>query len=109
MKENELWTWKLPPIMDTTILDGAEEQPTDICLNGDIILIVAEDCVRLRVDSQSLRSASKIFDAMFAPCWSEGQTLSRDLPTEVALPDDNAEAMWMICRVIHHRNDLAPK
>jgi hypothetical protein len=111
MQEHETWTWdlELPHAMDTAILDGAEEKPADICLNGDIILIVGEDCVRLRVDSQSLRSASKIFDAMFGPCWSEGQKLSRDLPTEVALPDDNAEAMWMICRVIHHRNDLAPK
>ena len=65
--------------------------------------------MRLRVYSQQLRSASKIFSAMFGPDWSEGQRLSKELPKEVALPDDDAKAMRIICCTIHFRNDLVPE
>jgi hypothetical protein len=86
-----------------------QEEPAEIDPKGDVFLVVGKENVRLRVNSQSLRSASKAFAAMFGPRWSEGQSLSKEVPTEVALPDDDAETMRTICCVIHHRNDMLPE
>ncbi|EON98475.1 putative btb poz domain-containing protein [Phaeoacremonium minimum UCRPA7] len=74
--------------------------------DGDVILVVGEGGVKLRVHSQALRNASKVFDAMFGPHWAEGQDLSKENPKEIRLEEDNCDAMWRICCVIHHRNDL---
>jgi hypothetical protein len=95
--------------MDTTMRDGGQEGLGDIVSDGDVILVVGNENARLRVNSQSLRSASKMFGAMFGPDWLEGQRLSKELPTEVALPYDDVGAMRTICCVIHHRNDLVPE
>jgi len=89
--------------------DGEQERLGDIVPDGDVILLVGNENVRLRANSQSLRCASKTFGAMFGPDWREGQGLSKELPAEVALPDDDVGAMRTICCVIHHRNDLAPE
>lgn len=80
----------------------------EICANGDIVLVVGPQSVRMRVHSQCLRCASKVFTAMFGPHWSEGQDLSEDSPKEVTFEEDNAEALYAACCVIHHRNDLLP-
>ena len=58
--------------------------------------------------SVCMRTASKVFDAMLGPHFSEGQPSNGGLPRKVSMPDDNAVAMTTICNVIHHRNDLAP-
>ncbi|PVH91394.1 hypothetical protein DM02DRAFT_664040 [Periconia macrospinosa] len=92
--------------MDTTKRDGEPDQVVNISRDGDVILIVGAENVRLRVQSQCLRSASKTFSAMFGPRWSEGQRLSKGSPTEVPLPEDDADAMRTICCIVHHRNDL---
>jgi hypothetical protein len=63
---------------------------TDILPDGDVVLVVGGDNIRLRVYSQCLRSASQVFAAMFGPNWSDGQRLSRESPTEVPLPEDDA-------------------
>ncbi|KAK8080121.1 hypothetical protein PG997_007939 [Apiospora hydei] len=82
----------------------------DISLDGDVVLVVGEEKkVRLKVNSQNLSCASKVFRTMFGPNWSEGQGLSKESPKEVELVEDDADAMYAICCVIHHRNDLAPK
>ncbi|KAK3492179.1 uncharacterized protein B0T23DRAFT_135832 [Neurospora hispaniola] len=77
---------------------------------GDIILVVGppgEEQLRLRVSSTILRSASKVFDAMFSPPWVESsRTLSLESPKDVELPEDDPEAMKAICYVIHHRPDM---
>jgi hypothetical protein len=88
--------------------DGLEGL-SEITSDGDVILVVGVENTRLRVNSQSLRYASKVFSAMFGPDWSEGQRLSKQLPTEIALPDDDAKAMRTICCTIHLRNDLIPE
>ncbi|KAF2807992.1 uncharacterized protein BDZ99DRAFT_489516 [Mytilinidion resinicola] len=95
--------------MDTAKHNSKPDCVTDIVPDGDVVLIVGGDDVRLRVHSQCLRSASQVFGAMFGPNWSEGQRLSRESPTEVPLPEDDADAMRTICYVIHHRNDLVPQ
>jgi hypothetical protein len=44
----------------------------DISPDGDVVLVVGPRNVRLRIQSQCLRCASKVFGAMFGPTWSEG-------------------------------------
>ncbi|PVH92247.1 hypothetical protein DM02DRAFT_701032 [Periconia macrospinosa] len=92
--------------MDTTKRNGEPDRVADISPDGDVILIVGAENVRLRVHSQCLRSASKTFSVMFGSHWSEGQRLSKGSPTEVPLPEDDADAMRTICYIVHHRNDL---
>jgi hypothetical protein len=100
---------KFPEGMDTATLESMEDRLTDICPDGDVVLIIGADGIRLRVSSQYLISASKIFASMFGPHWLEGQSLSKHSPTDILLPEDNAEAMRTICCVIHHRNDMLPE
>jgi hypothetical protein len=46
---------------------------------------------------------------MFGPTWSEGQGLSKESPREVRLVEDDANALRIICCVIHHRNNDVPQ
>jgi hypothetical protein len=95
--------------MDVAKRNGKPCRVADISPHGDVVLIVGEENIRLRVHSQCLRSASKIFGRMFGPDWSEGQRLSEESPTEVPLLEDDADAMRTICCIVHHRNDLVPE
>lgn len=85
---------------------------TEICPTGDIILVVGppeDKQLRLKVSSILLRSASKVFDAMFSPPWIESsRTLSHDSPQDIELPEDDSEAMKAICYAVHHRPDMIP-
>ncbi|KXJ93447.1 hypothetical protein Micbo1qcDRAFT_203525 [Microdochium bolleyi] len=78
-----------------------------IAPDGDLVLVVGagESKVRLRVYSQCLKAASKVFAAMFSPRWSEGQNLSAESPPEIALPADDAQTMKIICSVLHYKID----
>ncbi|CAO2658413.1 Nn.00g061360.m01.CDS01 [Neocucurbitaria sp. VM-36] len=82
---------------------------TEIAANGDVILVVGANHRRLRIRSSSLINVSDHFRAMFGPDFSEGQDLSADRPKEVPWPDDDADAVEVICNVIHHRNDAVPE
>jgi hypothetical protein len=95
--------------MDTAERNGKSDPAPDIFPDGDVVLVVGPQNVRLRIHSQFLRYASKVFDAMFRPQWSEGHGLSKESPREVPLVEDNADALWTICCVIHHRNDNVPQ
>lgn len=86
-----------------------EADPVVISPDGDVILVVGPQAVRLKVYSLFLRSASKVFDAMLGPNWSEGQGLSKKTSREILLVEDDAEALRIICCVIHHRNDDVPQ
>lgn len=46
---------------------------------------------------------------MFGLRWSESQALSRYNPKEIALKKDDADAMWIVCHVLHHRNEVVPR
>jgi len=74
--------------------------------NGNVVLVVGPKAVRLRVHSLLLQSASKVFNAMFGPNWSEGQGLSEESRRSICLEEDDPEALRIICCVIHHRNDV---
>ncbi|OPB46278.1 BTB domain-containing protein [Trichoderma simmonsii] len=80
-----------------------------IASDGDVILVVGEQKVELRVHSQCLVSASKVFGAMLGPNWSEGQNLSKNSPKEIPLIEDDPKALYTICCVVHHRNDILPE
>ncbi|KAG4427395.1 hypothetical protein IFR05_017123 [Cadophora sp. M221] len=44
------------------------------------------------------------------PDWKKGHNiLNRDRPIELLLPEDNADALKVICAVIHHRNNKVPQ
>ncbi|KAK0747105.1 btb/poz-like protein [Schizothecium vesticola] len=81
-----------------------------ICDDPDVILVVGPNKVPIGVDTRCLRRGSKVFNAMFKPPWMESTRLSNDpdSPTDLALPEDDAQAMHHVCCIIHHRNDLVP-
>ena len=95
--------------MDTAEHNCKPDPVLDISPDGDVVLVVGPQNVRLRIQSQVLRCASKVFGAMFGPTWSEGQGLSKEPPREVRLVEGDADALRIICCVIHHRNDDVPQ
>jgi hypothetical protein len=73
---------------------------------GDIVLVVGPQKVRIHAYSLFLKATSKPFSAMFGPGWKEGHAmLGQEEPVEILLPEDNAAALELICAIIHHRND----
>lgn len=80
----------------------------DIATDGDIVLVVGPENVRLRVRSLNMKATSEPFSAMLGSSWKEGRDLLEDGSVEVPLPDDNAMAMVYICAIIHHRNRMLP-
>ncbi|KAB5531429.1 hypothetical protein GE09DRAFT_1228228 [Coniochaeta sp. 2T2.1] len=88
----------------------SSEQPAvnDIDPNGDVVMVVGPDKHEMRVSSNSLQLASKVFRAMLGPNWSEGQGLSKESPPKVTLEEDDAETMRTIFCILHFRNDMVP-
>jgi hypothetical protein len=91
------------------VRNGGQAQVTNNYLDGDVILIIGVEKLRLRVDSQSLRSASKVFTAMFGPDWREGKRMSAEELTEIELPENDTNAMLRVCYILHEREDLVPE
>ena len=97
--------------MDTNSADSivrSDPIQIDIAPDGDVVLVVGPEKLRLRVYSQVLRAASKVFAVMLRPCWKEGQGLSQTHPPEISLESDDAEAMRIVCHAIHLRIDVLP-
>ena len=94
--------------MDTTKRNCKLDPVLDISPDGDVVLVVGPRNVRLRIQSQVLWCASKVFGAIFGPTWSEGQGLSKESPREVRLVEDDADALRIIYYVIHYRNNNVP-
>jgi hypothetical protein len=92
--------------MSTTQEETTLASNINIATNGNAILIVGSEERRLRVSASSLANVSKVFRAMFGPNFSEGQDLSdtRSGLKEVHMSDDNADAMEVICSIIHFRS-----
>jgi hypothetical protein len=86
-----------------------QEVLVDIVPDGDCILVVGPDMMKLRVHSLFLSAVSKPFFAMFAPRWKKGDAVfSQSEPSEIFLPEDNATSMRLICAIIHHQNQDVP-
>lgn len=82
----------------------------EIASDGDVVLVVGPNETRIRVSSRSMIGASKPFSAMFSPDWKEGRNLlSQDEPVDVHLPEDDPQALKLICALIHHRNEAVPR
>ncbi|KAL9091273.1 MAG: hypothetical protein Q9165_004907 [Trypethelium subeluteriae] len=77
---------------------------------GDVVFVVGKghDQTNLRVSSWLLKSASKVFAAMFGPHFAEGQKLSGSNLITVPLPDDDPFAMSILCSELHLRTDMVP-
>lgn len=75
----------------------------NIATDGDLMLLVGEGPVaKLCVSWAALKAASPVFAAMLGPHFQEGQELGCfDKPKEVALPDDDALAMFDMCSLLH--------
>lgn len=102
------------------IIVGASEQQiehsstvriVEVDAESDLVLVVgAEKQVRLKVNSYLLRKTSRVFKAMFRPnAFLEGQNLTQSGLKEQALPEDDPEAMEIICNVIHHNGSDIPQ
>ncbi|KUJ21312.1 uncharacterized protein LY89DRAFT_577242 [Mollisia scopiformis] len=90
--------------------DNKPSTVVKIAADGDVILVVGPEKVKLRVHSLFLKAASKPFSVMFGPDWKEGHNmLGRDGPVELPLPEDNAAALKLICAIIHHQNNKVPQ
>ena len=81
----------------------------DIAPDGDFILVFGPWKVPLRVYSQCLSCASKVFNAMFRSGWSEDPGLSRESPNEVKLKEDHAVALRTVCCAVHRRDNAVPR
>lgn len=78
----------------------------DVVNEGDIILQV-RNRTNLRVCSQVLRLNSTVFSAMLGKDWAEGKALigaTAGAPCCLNLPEDDAEAMKLLCLVLHSRS-----
>jgi len=90
--------------------DKEQSTVVEIVADGDVILIVGPEKLKLRVHSLFLKAASRPFSAMFGPDWKEGHSLfGRDGPAELPLPEENGAALKLICVIIHHRNNMVPQ
>jgi hypothetical protein len=89
--------------MSTTEKQMTSAVNFDIAADSNVVLLVGPEERRLRVSASSLANVSKVFRTMFGPYFSEGQDLS-DIssgPKEVHMPDDNADAIEIICSMMH--------
>ncbi|KAK6852409.1 hypothetical protein PG995_010960 [Apiospora arundinis] len=83
----------------------------DIVPNGDIVLVIEQEgkTTRLRAYSQNLISASGVFRDMIGTiCRKDPNPFEGSLLKDIPLDGVDADAMYTICCVIHHRNDLVP-
>lgn len=83
-----------------------------IASRGDIIFKLGkegETATKVLVSSLVMSLSSPVFDAMFNGNFAEGQARSPDQPREVALPDDDTQAMLLVCRIAHMRTSDLPE
>lgn len=56
-----------------------------------------------------MKRASPVFKSMLSSRFEEGSNLNQHGTVEVPLREDNPEIMVLICKILHHRNDLIPE
>lgn len=84
---------------------------TEIDPEGDVILVVGLQKIRLRVSSLFLKKASTKFAALFQKNAERMDLFKRAFPgdtVEVGLPKDNASAMHILCKILHLDNTGLP-
>ncbi|KXX80335.1 hypothetical protein MMYC01_204671 [Madurella mycetomatis] len=88
-----------------TLKEESAQSIVNIAPDGDVVFVVGPTKKRLRVYSLFIKTASPVLNAMLHPSFEEGQRLAKTGSVEIALPEDNAEAIEIIFNVIHGRND----
>lgn len=70
---------------------------------GDVLLLIGptNELKSLRVSSKVLSLASPVFNKMLLPAFLEGVERSSKAPLQLALPEDNPEAVTWLCYAIH--------
>lgn len=90
----------------------ADTQPpsvTDADPNGDILLVVgpSDSAASLRISSKVLSLASPVFVVLFSRKFDGGRsamaTPTSSEPHRIALPEDDPEAMVVVCHALHFR------
>lgn len=73
---------------------------------GDIVLVVGNDKVRIFAPSCLLCIASRSFARMLGPNFKEGQIDKASTRKEISLPDESS-AMEILCNILHHRHSAS--
>lgn len=92
--------------MADTILPVPAVSHTDADPECDLVLLLGPDEVAIRVCSKVLSRASPVFATMLGPHFAEGQALKNSTAhgfPSIPLPEDDAEAMILLCRAIHFK------
>lgn len=74
-----------------------------LCPDGDVVLVVGPQHVRMRVHSNAL----VLHPQSSVPC-SLLNVVKRNPPREVQLEGDDAEVIRTICHILHRQNDQVP-
>jgi len=100
------------PITSAGILED-EDTTVKIDPNGDVFLEIPLECgkARLLVSSHCLGLASLVFSKMFNSQMKEGinNRPPSATPYSLPLPEDDLEAMSLLCNIIHHRTVDIPR
>jgi BTB/POZ domain len=75
----------------------------------DLKLIVGEEKTEMLVSHQVMSNASSVFRQMFQQNrFAEGLGIKSNDCFSLPLPDDQADAMEIICNILHFRTNLVP-
>ncbi|KAF2443358.1 hypothetical protein P171DRAFT_362097 [Karstenula rhodostoma CBS 690.94] len=96
---------------DTSPTQNSQPALIRLSYNGDVIPNPSgnvNSVIRLLCSSACLSHGSLVFRAMFAPDhFAEGEDLSSiSLPT-IPLPDDDPDAIYRLCKILHFDMDIA--
>jgi len=76
----------------------------------DVKLIVGEENTEILVSHQVMSNASPVFRQMFQQNrFAEGLGIKSNDCFPLPLPDDQADAMEIICNILHFRTNLVPR
>lgn len=77
--------------------DNKQSTIVEIVADGDVILVVGPEKLKLRIHSLFLKAASRPFSVMFGPGWKEGNIFfGRDGPVELLLQSGCLIALYAI-------------
>lgn len=89
--------------------------PIEIDRNGDVTLqltktssVPSDNVISLLVSSKVMSLASPVFAAMFSPRFREGQRSASGTLDPVPLPDDDADALTVLCQILHFNYSALP-
>jgi hypothetical protein len=95
---------------DSGSINQQESSPSADQTTGNDSASAATSTRSLVVSSHVLTLTSHFFKRMLATGMTEGNSIAQTGHVTIPLPDDDAEAMTVICNIIHHRNtSVQPK